>query len=550
EFPILLSLSDATVNGKRFFTGIIHDNTGTSNLLKKLQLSEDRFIKSQRFANIGVWDWDITTNDLYWSEQVPLLMGYEPGEIDVKFENFLKIIHPDDRKFVQEAIHACVEFDMEYNIEHRILCPDGGERWLQEIGDVVRDEDGNAIRMVGVTLNISARKKSEAALIASELRAAQANKAKSQFLSNMSHELRTPLNAVLGFTQLLQFDDELNQLQRNTLNDIYKAGNHLLNLINEVLDLSRIESDNLKIEIEYLELTEILAENIALIEPTIAQSNLSLDYKLDNLEGIYIYGDRTRITQVLTNLLSNAVKYNKPNGKISLYFEEKNNKVRIYIQDTGNGIPDEQQKNVFQAFNRLGAENSAIEGTGIGLVITKNLVELQSGHMGFESKEGVGTTFWVEFPCGRGLKGKHAALNKQLQTNTSSTVQCGSSELTVLYIEDNPNNLHLMREVFKKRYACTLIEADRAQQGIVMAKEYQPQIILLDINLPDMNGFDILQTLRSYPQLRNTPVFALTANAGENQILEGLNAGFNEYITKPIDLQLFHNVLTKYVNLQ
>lgn len=547
-FPILISVSDAVVNGKRFFTGIIHDNTERRNLLDKLQENEDRFLKSQRFANIGIWDWNIVTNELYWSEKVPFLIGCEPGKYEVKFETFIEAVHPDDREKVMQAIDDCINYNLEYDIEHRVILPDGSEHWIKETGDIVRDENDRPIRMIGVAQDVTNRKQAELKSLKNEIKAREANKAKSQFLSSMSHELRTPLNAILGYTQLLQLESTLDTDQLEMLTCINYSSKHLLDLINEILDLAKIEAGNLTVNIDYLDAASTLEESLLLAMPLAETNNISLLYDLSELENIYIYADRTRFNQVMLNLISNAIKYNKENGQVIVTFAEVNNKFRINIRDTGNGIPLDQHAFVFEPFNRLGAEQSQIEGSGIGLAITKQLIELQNGSIGFDTIEGKGTTFWIEFPFGKGMK--HSAAVKRTQEMRSNLNAFGTTKKTVLYIEDNNSNLKLMRTILSKKGYIELLEAKTAETGLNVARHKKPDLILMDINLPGMNGLEALQQIKRYDDLKNTPIIAVSADATTGSIQKGLASGFNEYITKPIDLNNFYYLLNKYLHEQ
>ena len=361
-----------------------------------LEKSENRFKMSQTFANIGTWDWNIKSGDLYWSDRIPALFGGEEGNMETSYDNFVAAIHPEDREMVVGAINSCIENNDEYDIEHRVIWPDGSIHWLHESGDMVHDEDGNPANMLGVVQDVTAKKDAEVKIILAKEEADRANKAKSEFLSSMSHELRTPLNAILGFGQMLELDaDTFNETQQGNVKEIIYAGNHLLTLINEVLDLAKIESGKLDIVMEKVDFDEVLEKSVALIEPLAAKRNIELS-NLAIGKGYIVCADKVRLTQVLVNILSNAVKYNHENGHITIKSElVATQRLRISITDSGGGISKQNIDKLFNPFERLDAKNN-VEGSGIGLVICKSLMELMGGTIGVKSTLGEGSTFWVE----------------------------------------------------------------------------------------------------------------------------------------------------------
>ncbi|MFC1589014.1 response regulator [Pseudomonadota bacterium] len=809
--------------------------------ITQVRVNEDRLNRSQAFANIGTWDWDIQTGGLYWSERIAPLFGYPEGEIEHTYENFLNSVHPDDRPLVTDAVSNCVEQGKKYDIEHRVLWADGTVRWMHERGDVVRsEEDGKPLHMLGVVQDITLRKQAEQALQESEYRlreaqeigqignwswdlasgtlywsdeiyhifgyeagafapnydrfmaavhpgdvarikqseqaasekgekhsidhriilpdgqirwvheeaepvkndsgevvclrgtvqdisdriwneqlqngnnhilelitkdspleeiltaivlhaekmlpgvigsitlldesgrhlrigaaphlpdfyneamdgieigqnvgtccaaayeaqpliaadlsthpnwkdyrdltskaglracwslpilasaegalgtcdmyyheakepdensielvselakfaaiaieqkralkalvdakgeAENANRAKSQFLSRMSHELRTPMNAIIGFSQLLLMEREkLNEIQQDNVGEIIKAGKHLLTLINEVLDLSKIEAGHIDLHIEMVDVSELIGECLTTLTPLSDERGIAIKIMCNDepsslekvcKKNLQVPADRTRLKQVLFNLLSNAVKYNKDNGQIILVCSEKEDGYwRLSVTDTGAGISREQKSQLFTPFNRLGAEDSEVEGTGIGLIITKNIMELMGGCIGVDSQPGEGSTFWIELPL---------AVTHSVHENVSGAVpgvqlqaDAGMDhEHTVLCIEDNPANLSMVSQLLTRHFSIHMHEASEPLLGIELAVKYRPDLILLDINLPVMNGFEVLEKLRQNEVTRDIPVIAISANAMQTDIDNGLEAGFDEYITKPINL--------------
>ena len=361
-----------------------------------LEESENRFKISQAFANIGTWDWNIKSGDLYWSDRISALFSGKEGTLETSYDNFLAAIHPEDRERVVSAINSCIENNDEYNIEHRVVWPDGSVHWLHESGDVIRDKDGSALNMLGVVQDMTAKKEAEKKIILAKEEAISANQTKSQFLSSMSHELRTPLNAILGFGQLLDMDKEtFTETQQANIKEILDAGNHLLDLVNEVLDLAKIESGKMDIVMKKVDLDDVLEQSVALIQPLAAKRHIELTDTLSG-QGHSVQADKIRLKQVLVNILSNAVKYNRENGKIIIKGEiVDEQRLRIGISDSGAGISKQNIDLLFNPFERLDEKNN-VEGSGIGLVICKNLMEMMSGTIGVESTLGEGSTFWIE----------------------------------------------------------------------------------------------------------------------------------------------------------
>jgi PAS domain S-box-containing protein len=508
-----------------------------SDTQKALLVSEERLRRSQHYANIGTWDWTIKTGDLHWSERIAPLFGYPTGELDTTYENFLNAVHPDDREMVINAVNDCVKEGKDYNIEHRCIWPDRTVRWLSEKGDVERDKNGQPVRMLGVVQDITDRKEAEINLVKAKEEAERANKAKSEFLSRMSHELRTPMNAILGFAQLLQLDEGLSETQVRSIREISKAGHHLLDLINEVLDLAKIEAGRLSVSVESVDLKEVFDDCMQLITPMAAQYQVTVNYSQQECENRVVLADKTRLKQIVLNLCSNAIKYNKQHGTVSIHCETLDTGyLRIKVADTGFGIDEKAQANIFSAFNRLGAEATSIEGTGIGLVITKSLVELMHGTIDFESHKDQGSSFWIDLPLGSAAPSE-APVNET--GNDAVTLEgIGNQDYTVVYLEDNVPNLRFMEGVFEKYLNLRLYTARDAEAGIPLCEKIIPDLIMLDLNLPEVDGFEVLSRLKRIRNLRDKPVIAISANAMEHDIAKGLEAGFDDYIVKPVDLSV------------
>ena len=386
------------------------------------------------------------------------------------------------------------------------------------------------------------RKKVETELKAAIKDAEKANQAKSLFLSSMSHELRTPLNSILGYGQLLTSNkkDQLTPTQNQMANQILNAGNHLLELINEVLDLSKIEAGDTHLEMTEVEVAPVINELLAYIEPLSQKYGIEVINKITDSKE-YVKADRTRFKQVLMNLLSNAIKYNRPQGKVFFSWETTPERIRFKVEDTGLGIAAENLDLVFEPFDRLGAETSNIEGTGIGLTITKRLVSLMGGEIHVASQIDKGTTFQVELSKAvLPEKGAKETAKPAVQSEIGSD----DSTLTILYIEDNPSNLKLVQTILQTQKNIDFLSAIDATSGIEIAITKQPDLVLMDINLPDIDGYEALTRLHDEPKTTAIPVVALSANAMPEDIDKAKSAGFKDYITKPININTFLNVIS------
>ncbi|MDP3031240.1 MAG: ATP-binding protein [Rhodocyclaceae bacterium] len=420
----------------------------------------------------------------------------------------------------------------------------------------LRDAQGGIIGFLLIGTDNTARKQIEAERTQldqalqdrnAELETARAvaeksNLAKSDFLSSMSHELRTPLNAILGFAQLIESGTPIPTIaQKRNLDQILKAGWYLLELINEILDLALIESGKAMLSFEPVSLAEVMLECRAMIEPQAHKRGIDMTFPRFELP-YFVSADRTRVKQVLINLLFNAIKYNKPQGTVAVeYALIAPQAIRICVRDTGVGLTAEQLGQLFQPFNRLGKESGAEEGTGIGLMVTKQLVELMGGTIGVESTSGVGSVFWFELGLATGPllaipEAEHAV-------PLLVPVPDGAAQRTVLYVEDNPANLELVEQLIGRRSDLRLLSAADANLGIEFARVYQPAVILMDINLPGISGIEALKILHADPLTAHIPVIAISANAVPRYIETALAAGFSDYLTKPIKVNEFMDTL-------
>lgn len=379
---------------------------------------------------------------------------------------------------------------------------------------------------------------------ASELREARAaaeaaSAAKSDFLASMSHELRTPLNAILGFAQLLMRDKRqpLSDRHRERVEQIMSGGEHLLRLINDILDLSRIESGRVSLSLEPVNVTEILDEVRRTLDPIATRQGITLDAAAVPDQPPMVIADRTRFAQILMNLGSNAIKYNRPDGRVRVAVTVPSpGCVRITVSDTGIGIPLDKQDKLFQPFQRAGQESGPIEGTGIGLVITKRLAELMQGMVGFHSTPGQGSEFWVEMPVATAIEPPISPVSIR---DRGMTIGVDGAHHLVLYVEDNPANVNFMRDLMSTFDTIDLVVVPTAELGVELARARRPEIVIMDINLPGMSGLDALRALKASPETNHIPVIALTAAASERDRQRGMEAGFYRYLAKPVKVDEF-----------
>ena len=765
---------------------------------KAIEDVKERLRRGQQYANLGTWEWDIVTGELFWTEQIAPLFGYSKGDLETTYENFLGAIHPDDRQAVMDAVNACVEEGKPYDIEHRVVWPDGTVRWLHEKGDVQRDASGRALTMIGVVQDVNERKLVQLALAEREQQlleaqrlasigswvanlrtgeliwsdevyrifghepgsfepsvqafhaavhpddfelvrkseevaakqgrhdvvhrilrpdgavryvhelaemsfdefgnphsltgtvqdvtelkesenslkifqrvfnateqgigvtdaqgyliytnpahdrlhgyqhgeclglhfstflkeqtmqeqgaeimasiqegknwsgllpivckdgselitassvgfisgddgkplylfniltdystelarqsqlemaketAERANRAKSEFLSSMSHELRTPLNSIIGFSQLLELSD-LSEKQIEQLRIIGNSGKHLLSLINDVLEFAKIESGKLALNIESVEVHPILERVVALTHSEAVRNYIEVQITLSS-SPVFIRADVVRLKQVLLNLMSNAIKYNRPHGKVMLSCGVvKFGESRFWelkVQDTGIGVAQKDLHRLFEPFDRLGHETSNIEGTGIGLSITKDLVDKMGGMIEVESELNVGTTFTLRFELSETAQ-TQVSQNLQLATRRSHDqalqVKLSANKLKVLYVEDNPANMKLMAQIGQSVDGIEMRIAPSAENGLEQARQWLPHLVLMDINLPGMNGDEAITYFKGLEGYKETPpaVYAVTANALEEQLIHYHKLGFDAVIAKPFDL---HEIIQK-----
>jgi PAS domain S-box-containing protein len=532
----LLNRSDVDRGSEqRRLYGVTMDVSDRKRTEQALQQANERVALAARGAGIGTWELDLVTGEAYWDAQMFTLRGLAP-RVQAPDENErYSLTHPDDHQRVRTALAASLASGEPAAYDFRVRLPDGRWRWLASRCLPVRGADGKVMRQIGVNWDVTEARVNE--LERQERIAAQReNRAKSQFLARMSHELRTPLNAVLGFTQLmLTAEGPLNAgADRTRLEHIHSAGEHLLSLINDVLDLSSLETGDLRMELGAVRLAPLVRGTLPLVERLAQAQRVTL--RCGALDELVVWADPTRLRQVLLNLLSNAIKYNRDGGSVTVEADSDGRQVRLRVRDTGRGLTNKQLRHVWEPFNRLGIDAECIEGTGIGLAIVKAIIARMGGaQIEATSTPGVGSEFVV------GLEDARHAQPPRAESRPAAVAPAApkSYQGRLLYIEDNPVNVLIVEELVARCPGLEITSELDGGGGVARALALQPDLVLVDMQLPDFDGHEVLRRLRAEPVTARIPCIALSANAMPADIERALAAGFADYWTKPIDFRAF-----------
>ena len=460
--------------------------------------------------------------------------GYTAEEAIGKTPRILQ--GPKTERAVLDGVRTQLTNGEEFHGEAINYRKDGSEFVLAWDISPIRDETGKVTNFIGFQRDATERNRAAAALRQAKEEAERASRAKSEFLSRMSHELRTPLHAILGFAQLLELDGQ-SAGDAESVGHILRAGNHLLGLINEVLDMARVESGKLALTPEPVSVRETLEETLALVKPQAAERRVRLEPATGELD-CEVLSSARRFKQVILNLLSNAVKFNRAGGTVAVSCERIEDCLRIRVADTGCGISAENIAKLFVPFERLGVGDTVIEGAGLGLSLSKHLVEAMGGRIGVESELGQGTVFWVELPL---IQRTSAATERKLDSRIPTVAERprATALRTLLYIEDNLSNLRLVERILARRPEVTLLSAMQGGAGLELARQHRPDLILLDLHLPDIQGDEILRQLRAEPRTARISIVMISADATAAQIARLRADGASDYLTKPIDVREF-----------
>ncbi|MFT7389251.1 MAG: PAS domain S-box-containing protein [Candidatus Endobugula sp.] len=556
-------------------SGINFDLSHLKETEKSLRLSEARHERILAASNDGIWEWSIDENNedglFHTSHSCWKHLDYTEEEVDALPENerlsiWVSHIHPDDLLYAKRAMKRHFILKETFDVEYRMFDHEGNIFWMRSRGQAIFNGAGRAILMSGVNIEITALKEAEERVNKAKNEAEKANNAKSLFLSSMSHELRTPLNAIMGFSQVIIKNASLLGQQSDNAQQVYSAGEHLLRLVNDVLDLTQVEAGKISLAPEPVLAKRIVEECFALVSSLAEQRGIHLSCKESMFDSAYVYVDSMRLKQCLLNLINNAVKYNIDYGKVVVSFQKKKNDLHIIVEDTGHGIPKDKQHQLFQPFNRLGAEHSTIEGSGIGLVVTKQLIEKMRGQLHyqdavFENGNKTGAAFTISLPIFnvksaqvlevRENAASFTATNIELVASVKQTAlvhfQCPQS---IIYIEDNLLNIYLMESFLSEYSQISLNCYSDPLLGLHKIRNDLPKLILLDVNFPGVSGIEIVKIIKSDKLTRHIPVVALSANAMPLDIQKGKEAGFDEYLTKPVDINILLSMLNNLLPKQ
>jgi PAS domain S-box-containing protein len=551
EFPVEISLSPLETAGRVLISSSIRDVTERKRVEATARLASDRLLSAVESIHGMLALYDGRDQLVLCNSSCRSFFGRGmQGAIN--------------GRTYAEIIDGCLAaglFDLEGETSEsfRARClryhaePVGTLELRTRDGEYLRVTDRRTLEggIVSTLWDVTADMTRETELRQARALAEAASSAKSEFLASMSHELRTPLNSILGFAQLLQRDKKapLTERQNDKLEHVLHGGEHLLRLIDDILDLSRIESGRVAVSIEPVDIGEVLTEVGTTLAPMANRAGISLLVSPLADPSVVVLADRTRFSQILINYGSNAVKYGRPGGRVTLKVSLRDDGfVRIEVEDDGIGIPVEKQDKIFEPFQRAGQEAGPIQGTGIGLAISKRLATLMNGRVGFSSTPGVGSTFWIELPLRSTTMDALPRRSDSAQERPSAVGSGTGTVHTIVYIEDNPSNIAFMRELLSELENVDLVTVPTAEVGIELVRERKPKLVIMDINLPGMSGYEATAKLKEWPETREIPVVALTAAAMTTDRQRSATAGFHRYLTKPVRVQELMDTLEELLD--
>ncbi len=511
------------------YVSIRYEVTNEIHLKEQLQISNDRFNISHAYANVGSWDWNIETGELYWSPEIHKLFGYSEPVLETTYENFLNAVHPDDRHVVVDSADACIKEGVDYKVEHRVIHPDGTIKWLSGRGHVTRDENGKATHMLGVVADIHELKEAQE-------KALEAEQLKSMFISTLTHEIRNPLNAMRGYSRLIAHTSDSPEPIKYS-RKISKLIKHVTGILDDINFMAKLESGQIIQHPEPVLIATLVDESLEMLSPFEGQINIVKE-NLDH----WAFADERHLKQIITNLLSNAIKYNHENGRVNIRAKLiADNLVRIEVEDTGIGISDKNLQHIFKPYERLDWKQSEIDGLGLGLSICKHLIQGMGGTIGVESHDGEGSLFWVDLP-----QVEESATLCPVETNLLSFEKLPNKALV---LEDNIFNQEVMVEQLTSLGIKTDI-ANNGIEGLERIEKNRYDIVLTDINMPVMDGITFIKKLRQHAseEIRTTPAVIITAHASGAQKYKDVDC--SGFLVKPFSLDQLTKSLVDFSKKQ